>query len=172
MNFITIFLNTQLVTPLLNLLTQGITPEKLALSVGLGVSLGIFPMLGSTTILCAVFGFLFRVYQPAIQVVNYFTYPLQLILLIPFSNRADPIFDSRNSLHARIRHGRHDPGSVDSQSARRRCMASRRPFAHSRDLPDLSPHFYTTRSGKVLIRAAFPCGLHGKFGSHSERALP
>jgi uncharacterized protein (DUF2062 family) len=78
------FFQKRLVIPLINLLKQGITPEKLALSVGLGVSLGIFPMLGSTTILCAVFGFLFRVNQPAIQLINYFTYPLQLILFIPF----------------------------------------------------------------------------------------
>lgn len=69
---------------MLDLLKQGITPEKLALSVGLGVSLGIFPVIGSTTILCTAFGLLFRVNQVAIQLVNYFAYPLQLAFLIPF----------------------------------------------------------------------------------------
>jgi uncharacterized protein (DUF2062 family) len=84
MAFVKNFFEKRLVVPLLNLLKQGITPEKLALSVGLGVSLGIFPMIGSTTVLCTVFGLVFRVNQPAIQLVNYFTYPLQLVLFIPF----------------------------------------------------------------------------------------
>lgn len=78
------FFHKNLVTPLLNLLKQGTTPEKLALSVGLGISLGIFPVIGSTTILCTAFGLMFRVNQVAIQLVNYFTYPLQLALFIPF----------------------------------------------------------------------------------------
>ena len=78
------FFQKSLVTPLLNLLKQGITPEKLALSVGLGVSLGIFPVIGSTTILCTTFGLMFKVNQVAIQLVNYFAYPLQLVLFIPF----------------------------------------------------------------------------------------
>ena len=82
--FLINFLKKSLVAPLLNLLTQGITPDKLALSVGLGVSLGIFPVIGATTILCTAFGFLFRVNQVAIQLVNYFAYPLQLVLFIPF----------------------------------------------------------------------------------------
>ena len=82
--FLINFFKRSLVSPLLNLLKQGIEPDKLALSVGLGVSLGIFPVIGATTILCTAFGFLFRVNQVAIQLVNYFAYPLQLILFIPF----------------------------------------------------------------------------------------
>jgi len=68
----------------MSLLKQGVTADKLALSVGLGLALGIFPMIGSTTILCGVVGYVFRVNQPGIQVINYFTYPLQLALFIPF----------------------------------------------------------------------------------------
>lgn len=94
MNIIKQFLHKRLLAPLLLLLKQGITPEKLALSVGLGVSLGIFPMIGSTTLLCVIFGFLFRVNQPAIQLINYFTAPLQLILFIPFFQMGAFIFHS------------------------------------------------------------------------------
>ena len=89
---ITAFFNRRLVQPIFSLLRQGITPEKLALSVSLGVSLGIFPMIGSTTILCFVIGWIFRVNQPAIQLVNYFTYPLQLALLVPFLQMGSRIF--------------------------------------------------------------------------------
>lgn len=95
--FLINFFKKNLIAPLLNLLSQGITPEKLALSVGLGVCFGTFPVLGATTILCTAFGFLFRVNQVAIQLVNYFTYPLQLALYIPFFQigallfRTDPL---------------------------------------------------------------------------------
>ena len=77
------FFQRRLVQPLLRLLRMGITPEKLALSLAFGVVLGTFPVLGSTTILCTLAVFLFGLNFPAIQIVNYFVYPLQLALLVP-----------------------------------------------------------------------------------------
>ena len=47
------FFYRRLVRPVLELLRQGVTPEKIALSLTLGVALGVFPVLGSTTALCA-----------------------------------------------------------------------------------------------------------------------
>jgi uncharacterized protein (DUF2062 family) len=44
------FLRRRLIDPLLALLTQGITPQKLALSIAIGAIVGIFPVLGSTTV--------------------------------------------------------------------------------------------------------------------------
>jgi hypothetical protein len=44
----------RVVDPILGLMTQGITPEKIALSLAFGIVLGVFPMLGSTTILFCV----------------------------------------------------------------------------------------------------------------------
>lgn len=67
-----------------NLLKQGITPEKIALTVALGAFIGTIPMLGTTTILCTVVALALRLNIPAIQMVNGVVYPLQLILLIPF----------------------------------------------------------------------------------------
>jgi uncharacterized protein (DUF2062 family) len=74
----------KIILPIVDLLRQGITPEKIALSIALGAVLGIFPVLGSTTILCAAAAFVLRLNLPAIQVVNYLMYPLQLILFLPF----------------------------------------------------------------------------------------
>ncbi len=74
----------KILLPLLALLRQGITPEKLALSVALGVVLGVFPALGTTTLLCTGAALLLRLNLPAIQLVNYLVYPLQLVLLVPF----------------------------------------------------------------------------------------
>lgn len=62
---------------------QGITPEKIALTVALGSVIATFPILGSTTLLCAIVALWLRLNQPIIQLVNYFCYPLQILLLIP-----------------------------------------------------------------------------------------
>lgn len=78
--------------PITELLRQGVTPEKMALSLALGVALGVFPVLGTTTALCAVAAFAWRLNLPAIQVVNYFVYPLQIALLIPFFRLGEKLF--------------------------------------------------------------------------------
>lgn len=66
------------------LLSQGVSPEKIALTIALGAMLGVTPVLGSTTLLCTLAALLLRLNLPAIQLVNGAVYPLQLILLIPF----------------------------------------------------------------------------------------
>jgi uncharacterized protein (DUF2062 family) len=86
------FLHRRMVRPLLDLLRQGVTPEKIALSVALGITLGVFPLLGSTTALCAVAAFVLHLNLPAIQIVNYFVYPLQIALLIPFFRLGENLF--------------------------------------------------------------------------------
>ena len=86
------FFYRKLIQPIIDLLRQGITPEKIALSLAIGVCLGVFPVLGSTTALCTVAAIVFRLNLPAIQLVNYFVYPLQLALLIPFIRFGEIIF--------------------------------------------------------------------------------
>jgi uncharacterized protein (DUF2062 family) len=78
--------------PIVELLRQGVTPEKMALSLALGVALGVFPVLGTTTALCALAAFAWRLNLPAIQIVNYFVYPLQIALLIPFFSAGERLF--------------------------------------------------------------------------------
>jgi uncharacterized protein (DUF2062 family) len=65
-------------------LVQGITPQKIALTITLGLNLGIFPILGATTTLCAIAGICLRLNQPIIQVVNYLASPLQLMMILVF----------------------------------------------------------------------------------------
>ena len=65
-------------------LKQGITPQKISLTLALGMALGIFPILGATTLLCFLFGLWLKLNQPIIQVVNYLIYPLQLVLILVF----------------------------------------------------------------------------------------
>jgi uncharacterized protein (DUF2062 family) len=65
-------------------LKQGITPQKISLTLALGVTLGIFPILGATTLLCFVAGLCLKLNQPIIQMVNYLMYALQLVLILFF----------------------------------------------------------------------------------------
>lgn len=74
----------RLVDPILALLKQGITPDKLALSIAFGTGFGLFPVLGASTILCAAAAVALRLNMPAIQLVNYALSPLQVLLIIPF----------------------------------------------------------------------------------------
>lgn len=86
------FFYRKLVRPVLDLLRQGVTPEKLALSLALGIVLGVFPALGWTTALCAIAALVLRLNLPAIQIVNYFVYPLQIALLLPFFRAGEFLF--------------------------------------------------------------------------------
>ena len=86
------FWQRRIVAPIAAQLQQGITPEKIALTVALGIVLGTFPILGSTTLLCGIAAATFRLNQPIIQLVNYFVYPLQLVLVIPFYRAGETLF--------------------------------------------------------------------------------
>jgi len=86
------FFNRKLVRPILDLLKQGVTPEKLALSVALGTVIGLFPALGWTTGMCALAALALRLNLPAIQIVNYFLYPVQIALIIPFFRLGEKLF--------------------------------------------------------------------------------
>lgn len=86
------FWQRRLLQPLLDQLRQGVTPEKLALTVALGFTVGLLPILGSTTIACAAIAVWLRLNQPVIQLVNYLMYPLQIALLIPFFRAGEWLF--------------------------------------------------------------------------------
>jgi uncharacterized protein (DUF2062 family) len=77
---------------LMHLLRQGLTPEKLALSLALGVGFSCFPVFGTTTTLCTIVALAFRLNLPAIQIGNYLALPLQLGLFIPFLRLGERVF--------------------------------------------------------------------------------
>ncbi len=86
------FFKRRLLRPILDLLRQGVTPEKIALSLALGMVLGVFPALGWTTALCAIAAIVLRLNLPAIQAVNYLMYPVQIALLVPFFRLGEKLF--------------------------------------------------------------------------------
>jgi hypothetical protein len=77
---------------LLGFLRQGITPRKLALTCALGVVLGLFPVFGTTTLLCLGAAIVWRLNIPLIQLVNYVTAPIQLLMIVPFIKMGATLF--------------------------------------------------------------------------------
>jgi uncharacterized protein (DUF2062 family) len=58
------------VDPVVRQLTQGVTPRKISLSVAVGTGLALFPILGTTTVLCIVVGVALGLNQPILQAMN------------------------------------------------------------------------------------------------------
>jgi hypothetical protein len=73
-----------IVAPLLAFLRQGTSPARLALCVALGVVIGNIPILGVSSIICALIALMFRLNLPAIQLVQAAMAPSQVLLIIPF----------------------------------------------------------------------------------------
>ena len=75
------FWQRRVLDPVVAQLTQGITPEKIALTIAVGSALALFPILGTTTLLCFLAGIALRLNQPIIQAVNYLCTPIHIPLI-------------------------------------------------------------------------------------------
>jgi uncharacterized protein (DUF2062 family) len=83
-NIISGFFRKRIIQPVLNLLKQGMTPHKLAVTVALGTVVGVVPALGVTTVMGTAIAARFRLNIAATVLISYLVQPLQLLLLIPF----------------------------------------------------------------------------------------
>jgi uncharacterized protein (DUF2062 family) len=90
------WIQRQIIVPIIQLLRQGITPEKIALSIAFGAVLGSMPAIGVTTTLCLIIAYLLRLNPVAIQLVNYLMYPVQLALFLPFIRVGEIVFRQRH----------------------------------------------------------------------------
>jgi hypothetical protein len=58
--------------------------SKTAWTIALGFAIGMFPLMGLTTIACVLIAGALRLKQASIQLGNYAALPLQILLIIPF----------------------------------------------------------------------------------------
>lgn len=86
------FWQRRVIQPIVAQLKQGASPEKIALSIALGMVIGVFPILGATTLMCSVTAWKLRLNQPLIQLINYLMSPVQLLLLLPFYRAGESLF--------------------------------------------------------------------------------
>jgi hypothetical protein len=75
------FWRRRLVDPIRAQLTQGVTPDQIALTLAFGTVGGLFPFVGLTTLLCFLLALVWRLNQPVIHVVNQLLWPVQLALI-------------------------------------------------------------------------------------------
>lgn len=75
-------------------LRQGISPQRLALTLALGFAIGCIPVLGIPTALCLVIALGLRLNMPAIQAANYAAMPFQIALIFPFVRLGRWLFSS------------------------------------------------------------------------------
>lgn len=70
--------------PIIALFTQGLTPDRVALTLALGTACSLFPFLGFTSLLNLGVGLWLRLNQPLLQTLNQVLGPLQLLLIVPY----------------------------------------------------------------------------------------
>ncbi len=76
------FWRRRIIDPIRGQLTQGVTPDKIALTLGVGTACSLLPFLGLTSLLNLSVGLALRMNQPILQTLNQLLGPLQLVLIL------------------------------------------------------------------------------------------
>lgn len=82
----------KLLAPVVSQLTQGISPQKISWTIALGIVLGVFPIMGSTTLVCLLAGWILNLNQPVLHVAKMVVYPLHLALILVFIHFGEKLF--------------------------------------------------------------------------------
>jgi uncharacterized protein (DUF2062 family) len=107
-----------LVDPIVRQLTQGVTPQKIAMTIAVGSALALFPILGTTTTLCVLVGIIFGLNQPIIQGVNAlctFAYFPLIVVFVRFGDALAGTPPSSINIPLMISQFTHHPGDFFRQ---------------------------------------------------------
>jgi len=80
-----------LMDPVMKQLTQGVTPQKVSLTLSVGSAVALFPILGTTTTLCVLAGIALGLNQPLVQGVNALCTFIYFPLMLAFVRLGDVI---------------------------------------------------------------------------------
>ena len=86
------FWQRRLIQPIRNQLTQGVSVKAIAIGIAVGAVCGIFPVLGTTTVLTTLIAFLLKLNQPVAQAINVLVYPLHIALIPVFIRFGEFLF--------------------------------------------------------------------------------
>jgi uncharacterized protein (DUF2062 family) len=70
--------------PIRKALKNGVSQKRLAVSLALGITVGLIPFYGITTLLVGALAYALRLDFVIMQTVHYVVHPIQLALMIPF----------------------------------------------------------------------------------------
>jgi uncharacterized protein (DUF2062 family) len=88
--------------PIVAQLTQGITPEKISLTLAVGSAVAVFPILGTSTVLCFLAAFVLRLNQPITQLINQACWPVHVPAIYLCIRVGEKIFHTE-SVHFDLR---------------------------------------------------------------------
>jgi uncharacterized protein (DUF2062 family) len=77
--------------PLIKTIKAGISAKKLSISLALGITVGLIPLYGVTTLLVGLIAVSLRLNFVAMQIAHYIVHPVQIALLIPFFKLGDAV---------------------------------------------------------------------------------
>ncbi len=95
---IKVFFRKYISSPIISLLRQGLSPKMLALSMSFGITVGIFPIVGTTTAICTMAAIMLRMNLLVMQLGNWLVYPVQLLLVVPFIIMGGHLFGTLSTL--------------------------------------------------------------------------
>lgn len=78
------FWQRQVRDPIVALFTQGITPDKVSLTLAVGTACSLFPFLGFTSLLNLAVGLRLRMNQPLLQTLNQLIGPVHLVMIVVY----------------------------------------------------------------------------------------
>lgn len=81
-----------LVAPVVTQLTHGTSPDRIGWTIALGMVVGVFPIMGSTTLVCLLIGWLLGLNQPVLHVFRAVVYPLHLALILIFIRLGERLY--------------------------------------------------------------------------------
>lgn len=80
---------------LIDLLQQGLQPQRLALALAVGATIGLLPTIWGTSLLCLLCAGPLRLNQLVVQLANFLVCPLQIMLFLPYLNFGEQLFRSQ-----------------------------------------------------------------------------
>ncbi len=94
MNKLAQWFKKKTISPVIDLLKQGVSPQKIAEALVLGLVLAYFPVYGSHTLLCALFIWLLKLNPVAVYTANYLGSPLFFGLYVPMIRGGEWLFQA------------------------------------------------------------------------------
>lgn len=82
----------KLLAPVVAQLTQGISVERVSWTVSLGMVLGVFPIMGSTSLICIVAAWAFGLNQGLLHLFKALVYPAHLALILVFIHLGERLY--------------------------------------------------------------------------------
>ena len=81
-----------LIAPIVSQLKKGTDPERISWAVSLGIVTGLFPILGTPSLVCLLAGWVFKLNHAILQTFKELTYPLHLMSILLFIHAGQKLF--------------------------------------------------------------------------------